>query len=105
MVFIPTGTLHMGGDNEQADQNEFPKHQVVIDAFWMDETEVTNADFAKFVQATGYKTVAERPIIWEKIAETLPPNIPKPPDSLLQPGALVFQKTAQPVRLNNPGLW
>lgn len=105
MVFIPAGALNMGGDNNQADQNEYPKHEVFIDAFWMDETEVTNSEFAKFVEETKYKTIAERPIIWEEIAETLPPNTPKPPDSLLQPGALVFQKTAQPVRLDNPGLW
>ena len=42
MVEIPGGLLNMGGDNAQADQNEFPKHQVAIDGFWMDETEVTN---------------------------------------------------------------
>ncbi len=105
MVFIPAGTLHMGGDNRQADRNEFPKHEVVIDAFWMDQTEVTNAEFAKFVKATAYQTVAERSIIWEEIAKTLPLNTPKPPDSLLQPGALVFQKTVQPVRLDDPRLW
>jgi formylglycine-generating enzyme required for sulfatase activity len=105
MVLIPAGTLNMGGDNDQADKNEFPKHEVVIDGFWMDETEVTNAEFRKFVEETGYQTVAERPIVWEEIAASLPPNTPKPPDSLLQPGALVFHKTAQPVPMNNPALW
>ncbi len=105
MVLIPEGMLNMGGDNDQASANEFPKHQVQINAFWMDETEVTNEEFAKFVKATGYQTIAERPVIWEEIAKDLPPSTPKPPDSLLQPGALVFQKTNQPVRLDNPAAW
>ncbi len=105
MILIPGGTLNMGGDNEQADPNEFPKHKVQVSAFWMDETEVTNAQFAKFVEATGYKTVAERPVIWEELQKSLPPGTPKPPDSLLQPGALVFHKTAQPVPLDDLSRW
>lgn len=60
MVYIPSGTLNMGGDNEQADANEYPKHQVKIKPFFMDETEVTNDQFAAFVNATDYITVAER---------------------------------------------
>ena len=105
MVFIPGGILHMGGDNKQADANEFPKHDVSIRSFWMDATEVTNAQFAEFVEATGYVTIAERPIDWEKMKQELPPGTPKPPDSLLQAGALVFQATKQPVALNNAALW
>ena len=105
MILIPSGKLNMGGDNAQASPNEFPKHEVEINEFWIDETEVTNAQFQKFVEATGYQTVAERPIIWEELQKELPPNAPKPHDSILQPGSLVFQKTSQPVRLDNPGLW
>jgi formylglycine-generating enzyme len=105
MVRIPGGTLNMGGDNPQADANEYPKHKVVVKSFWMDETEVTNAQFAQFVKATGYVTVAERPIVWEDMKKSLPPDTPKPADSLLQPGALVFRATNQPVPLNDPGLW
>ncbi len=105
MVLIPDGTLHMGGDNEQAAANEFPKHDVAIDAFWMDETEVTNTQFKKFVEATDYITIAERPVDWEEMKLTLPHNTPKPPDSLLVPGALVFQKITKRVPLNNPALW
>ena len=105
MVLIPSGTLNMGGDNDQASPNEFPKHKVKIDEFWIDKTEVTNAQFEKFVEATGYLTIAERPVIWEELIKDLPENTPKPPDSLLQPGALVFKKTTQPVSLNNPNLW
>ncbi|MCB0544141.1 MAG: SUMF1/EgtB/PvdO family nonheme iron enzyme, partial [Saprospiraceae bacterium] len=105
MVLIPAGTLHMGGDNEQAEPNEFPKHEVVLGAFWMDRTEVTNAQYAEFVKATGYVTVAERPIDWEEMKKGLPPGTPKPPDSTLQPGALVFHPTDQPVPLSDPSLW
>lgn len=105
MVLIPSGKLNMGGDNDQASPNEFPKHQVEINTFWMDQTEVTNSEFEKFINATGYVTVAERPIIWEEMQKDLPPGTPKPPDSLLQPGALVFHQTTQPVPLDNPGLW
>ena len=105
MLLIPAGILNMGGDNAQADPNELPKHKVPIDSFWMDETEVTNAQFLKFVEATAYQTVAERAINWEEMKKDLPPHTIKPPDSLLQPGALVFVPTNQPVSLKNPGLW
>lgn len=105
MVHIPAGTFHMGGDNEQARPDEFPKHEVQVDAFWMDETEVTNQQFSEFVEATDYVTVAERPIIWEELKKELSPNTPKPPDSILQPGALVFQQTATPVSLQDYSQW
>lgn len=103
MVLIPAGTYEMGGDNDQADADEYPKHTVEIDSFWMDATEVTNAQFAEFVVATGYQTIAERPILWEDIKKDLPPGTPKPPDSILQPGALVFTPTEQPVNIKMPG--
>jgi formylglycine-generating enzyme required for sulfatase activity len=45
MVWIPGGTFMMGGDNDQAYQDEFPKHKVSVSGFWMDETVVTNAQF------------------------------------------------------------
>lgn len=105
MVLIPAGTLYMGADNAQADPNEYPKHNVSIHAFWMDETEVTNAQFDSFVRATGYKTVAEQAIDWDEMKKTLPPGTPKPPDSTLQPGALVFHPTGQPVPLDDPSRW
>lgn len=105
MVLIPGGMLHMGGDNKQAAPNEFPKHEVAIRSFWMDVTEVTNAQFAQFIEATGYKTVAERAIDWEQMKKEVAPGTPKPPDDLLQPGALVFHATKQPVSLRNSSLW
>ena len=54
----------------------------------MDETEVTNAQFAAFVAATGYVTTAEKPILWEELQTQLPPGTPKPADSLLAPSSL-----------------
>ena len=105
MVLIPSGTLNMGGDNEQASPDEYPKHKIKIDAFFLDEAEVTNREFLAFTEETGYETIAEREILWEEIAKDLPPGTPKPPDSILQPGALVFHKTANPVPLNDPSQW
>ncbi len=105
MIYIPGGILNMGGDNDQAVANEYPKHQVKVGSFYMDETEVTNEAFLKFVEATGYKTIAEREIDWEEMKKSLPEGTPKPHDSLLVPGALVFSKTSGPVPLDNIGQW
>lgn len=105
MVFVPGGLLNMGGDNEQADQDEFPKHKVQIAPFFMDEHEVTNAQFAVFVEETGYVTIAEKDIDWEEMKKQLPPDVIKPPEEMLKAGSLVFQPTNQPVPLNNPGVW
>jgi formylglycine-generating enzyme required for sulfatase activity len=57
MVWIPGGTYWMGSEDSFDSQ---PVHLVTVDGFWMDKTEVTNAQFAKFVKATNYVTVAER---------------------------------------------
>lgn len=95
----------MGGDNDQADANEYPKHKVEISEFYMDITELTNKEFKEFVDSTGYKTVAERKIEWEELAKNLPPGTPKIADSLLLPGSLVFKMTDQPVRLDDYSQW
>jgi formylglycine-generating enzyme len=68
-----------------------------VKGFWMDETEVTNAQFSKFVEETGYVTVAERKIDWEELKKQLPPDTPKLPDEQLQPGSLVFSPPNHPV--------
>jgi len=60
MVWIPGGRFIMGEDAYYPE--EFPQREVVVPGFWIDRTEVTNAEFAKFVEATGYRTVAERPV-------------------------------------------
>src|SRR5687768_15110207 len=105
MQYIPGGTFRMGGDNEQASADEYPKHGVQVNSFWMDATEVTNAQFQKFVEATGYITTAEQKPDWEELKKTLPPGTPPPPDSLLVPAALVFRQTSGPVNLNNYNEW
>ena len=94
MVWIPGGEFHMGAvaNDSMAMGHEKPRHQVVLDGFFMDEHEVTNAQYQAFVEATGYVTVAERTIDWEEMKKQLPPGTPKPYDSILQPGALIFKK-------------
>lgn len=105
MRYIPGGSFQMGGDNEQASADEYPKHEVTVNAFWMDETEVTNAQFQKFVDATGYITTAERKPDWSSLKKTLPPNTPKPPDSVMVAASLVFKQTNRAVDLNDYNQW
>ena len=95
MVWIPGGTFIQGAvtSDEMAMNHEKPAHEVAVDGFFMDKTEVTNAEFQKFVDETGYVTVAEREIDWEEMKKQLPPGTPKPHDSILQPGSLTFKKT------------
>lgn len=90
MVFIKGGTFEMGADNDQADKDEYPKHKVTLTGFWIDVTEVTNAQFAEFINATNYITTAEKSIDWDELKKQLPPNTPKPTDENLQPASLVF---------------
>lgn len=105
MVLIPGGTFNMGGDNQQAAKDEFPKHKVKVNAFYIDATEVTNAQFRAFVDATGYVTTAERRPDWEELKKSLPPGTPKPGDEMLVPASLVFTPANQPVDLNNYAQW
>ena len=104
MVFIEGGKFLMGGDNDEARSDEYPKHSVEISSFWMDETEVTNAQFKKFIDETGYTTTAERKINWDEIKSALPPGTPKPNDSLLEPASLVF-KEYETKNLNDYSNW
>ncbi|WNH08813.1 formylglycine-generating enzyme family protein [Thalassobellus suaedae] len=99
MVWIPRGTFQQGAvsQDKMAMNHEKPQHTVTVDGFFMDITEVTNAQFSKFVQQTGYVTVAERDINWEDMKKQLPEGTPKPPDSILQPGSLLFKKTKSSV--------
>ena len=105
MIFIKGGTFTMGGDNNQASADEFPKHKVQVDGFWMDATEVTNAQFQKFVEATNYVTTAEKKPDWEEMKKTLPPGTPKPSDDMMIAASLVFKETSGPVDLNDYSQW
>ena len=99
MVWISGGIYDMGASDgdRMALPHEKPKHTVKVDGFYMDETEVTNAQFSKFIEATNYITTAERLVDWELIKQQLPPGTPKPHDSLLLPGSLLFKKTKESV--------
>src|SRR5436190_8479342 len=77
MVWIPGGEFAMGTDEKEAYPAERPAHRVKVDGFWMDETEATNAQFTKFVEATKYVTVAERVPDWEELKKQLPPGTEK----------------------------
>lgn len=105
MVWIPGGEFVMGGTDPLARPDEQPKHRVRVDGFWMDATEVTNAQFRAFIEATGYKTIAERPVDWNELKKQVPEGTPRPPDAMLQPGSLVFTQPAQPVGTEDFSAW
>jgi formylglycine-generating enzyme len=105
MVWIPGGEFSMGAGEipgmnmvgMEATTDSRPIHRVYVDGFWMDATEVTNDQFAKFVAATGYVTIAER----TPRAEDFPGA---PPDKLVA-GAVVFSPPSHPVPLNDHFQW
>ncbi|WP_299098264.1 formylglycine-generating enzyme family protein [uncultured Winogradskyella sp.] len=108
MVWVEQKTFLQGA--KDADQyampREKPAHWVTVDGFFMDITEVTNKQFKAFVEATNYVTIAEREIDWEEMKKELPPNTPKPHDSILQPGSLIFNKDVNAVvNMQNYGQW
>ena len=105
MAWIPAGDFMMGSNGDGARLNEKPEHPVKMDGFFIDVKPVTNADFAKFVAATGYKTTAEKPVDWEELKKSLPANTPKPPDEQLMPGSMVFTPTEGPVDLREMSAW
>jgi formylglycine-generating enzyme len=95
MAWIPGGTFRMGSDHHYAE--EAPAHSVSVDGFWIDRTPVTNRDFLKFVNATGYVIFAE-----------LKPKVEDYPGALphmLRAGSLVLIPPKQPVDLHNSAEW
>lgn len=105
MVFIPGGEFSMGGVNpvgiteggrEEMDDAR-PVHRVKLDAFYMDEHEVTNAQFAEFVKATGYLTVAEKTPTKEEF--------PDAPEENLVAGSVVFSPPGEKVPLDDFYRW
>jgi formylglycine-generating enzyme required for sulfatase activity len=97
MAWIPGGEFTMGTAGPVGWPDEKPAHRVRVSGFWMDETDVTNAQFRAFVAATGYVTTAEKPVDAEEILRQSPPGTPPPSPDKLAPGSLVFRPTAGPV--------
>ena len=95
MVWIPGGRFTMGANDGQSDEK--PLHDVKVDGFWMDKTEVTNEQFARFVAATGYVTVAERP--------PDPKQFPGVSPDGLKAGAITFAPPPQIATLDDHMQW
>jgi formylglycine-generating enzyme required for sulfatase activity len=105
MIWIPGGEFSMGAQDPpgmdrvgmQATEDSRPIHRVYVDGFFMDKTDVTNAQFAVFVKATGYITIAER----APRAEDYPGA---PPENLVA-GSVVFSPPNHAVPLNDHFQW
>lgn len=95
MAWIPGGTYLMGSDSHYPEEK--PAHRVRVDGFWMDRFTVTNRDFALFVEATGYVTLAEKPADPSDYPDALP--------SLLVPSSTMFKKPAGPVDMGDAYNW
>ena len=95
MRFIEGGPFLMGSDRHY--QEEAPCRRVEVDGFWIDETPVTNADFARFVATTSYVTFAER--------APDPAHYPDMDPALAKAGSLVFSPTLGPVPLQDALRW
>src|SRR5471030_3197943 len=105
MVWIAGTDFMMGTDNRLALPNERPAHKVHVSGFWMDRHDVTNAEFRRFVEATGYVSTAEQKPRWEDLKVQLPPGTPEPPGDVMVPGAMVFVGTDAPVSLSDYSKW
>jgi formylglycine-generating enzyme len=105
MVWIPGGEFSMGANDPpdmdavgmQATEDARPIHRVYVDGFFMDRTDVTNAQYAAFVKATGYVTIAERTPRKEDFPTASPEN--------LVAGSVVFSAPPHPVPLNDHFQW
>jgi formylglycine-generating enzyme len=95
MVWIEGGEFRMGSDLHYPE--EAPAHRVRVDSFFIDRYPVTNRQFAAFIAATGYRTLAERPLNPDDYPGALP--------HMLTPGSMVFHKTLGPVDLRNISNW
>jgi len=95
MLWIPGGSFLMGSNAHYPE--EAPVHRVRVEGFWMDRTPVTNAQFLKFVKATGQLTLAERPADPLLYPDALPER--------LAPASIVFVPPAAPMGLGDPYQW
>jgi len=105
MVLIPAGEFVMGTDESASMPNERPAHKVRLDAFWMDDHVVTNAEFRRFTDATRYVTTAEKPVDWEELKKQVPAGTPKPSEDMLKAGSLVFTPPDHPVDVRELANW
>lgn len=95
MVWVPAGTYLMGSDDHYPE--EAPSHTVSVDGFWMDASPVTNAQFRRFVEETGYVTFCE-----------IPPDASQYPGAnpaMLVAASVVFVPPARPVHLRDHHQW
>jgi formylglycine-generating enzyme len=95
MAWIPGGTFTMGSNDHYPE--EAPSHRVTVDGFWMDRHVVTNIDFRRFVDATGYVTLAERP--------ANAADYPGAKAEMLVPSSVMFEKPPHRVDLRDPHNW
>lgn len=105
MVWIPGGEFVMGTNEVDAYEAEKPAVDLSVDGFWMDIHEVTNAEYAEFVEETGYITLAEKKPEWEELKKQLPPGTPKPPEEVLVAGSMVFTPPPNAVPTQDISLW
>ena len=96
MRWIPAGSFIMGSKHEVM-RDARPAHRVTLHGFFIDQTEVSNAEFSRFVEATGYITLAERPLNAA--------DFPALPPEALKPGSLVFSSPKHPLPLNQAQRW
>jgi formylglycine-generating enzyme required for sulfatase activity len=95
MLWIPGGSFRMVSEEHYPEEG--PVHDVRVDGFWMDRATVTNSEYERFVAATGYVTVAERPLD--------PADFPGAPAENLKPGSMLFQRSSGPVDLRDYTNW
>lgn len=115
MVFIQGGVFDMGGDVALGYKNyqptalpqndEYPKHSVQLNDFYMDKHEVTVKEFEEFVKATNYITVAEMDIDWEELKKQLPEGTLKPNAESLKVGSLLFKYLEKKSKKENLNQW
>ena len=94
-VWVDGGQFRMGSATHYPE--EAPVHRVSVDGFWIRPTAITNAEFRDFIDATGYVTIAERPLD--------PKLYPGAPRENLVAGSLVFTMTPGPVDLRHINQW
>ena len=95
MVWIPGGSLLMGSNNHYPE--EAPQHRLEVGGLWMDRAPITNAQFLKFIKASGHRTLAERPADASQYPGARP--------ELLAPASIVFAAPAASVDLGNHYNW